>query len=72
MLALQGYSRQPSERYGNTVNTQKLNTEQLWADWLREFAGTLTFPDEIVRIRRAEPRPQNHNFFRSGRNRVTS
>ncbi len=45
------------------MNNEKLNTEQLLADWLREFAATLPTSRGILRIRRAEPRFQTRNFF---------
>jgi len=40
-----------------------MNTEQLLANWLRDYAATLPPQNGILRIRRAEPRFQSRDFF---------
>ncbi len=39
------------------------NTEELFADWLREYAATLGTADGVLRVRRAEPRFATRNYF---------
>jgi hypothetical protein len=42
---------------------QTRNTDQIFADWLRDYAATLGATRGILRVRRAEPRFAYHNYF---------
>jgi hypothetical protein len=42
---------------------QSMKTEELLSKWLRDYSATLPPQKGLLRIRRAEPRFQYHNYF---------
>ena len=45
------------------MNTVQPNTDQLLAEWLKNYIITLPPETAVLSIRRAEPRFQNRNYF---------
>ena len=40
-----------------------MNTEELFADWLKSYAGSLPPAEGLLSVQAAVPRFQTHNFF---------
>lgn len=50
-------------RIRGNQNMTKLNEDQLFSTWLRNYSDSLPMEKGILRVRRAEPRFQTRNYF---------